>query len=57
MQLPGRNSLVVFLAAALFGCGGNADFTDLQEFMDDVESRPKGRIDPLPPFEQVAPFA
>ncbi len=57
MQLPGRNSLIVFLAATLFGCGGTADFTDLQEFMDDVESRPKGRIDPLPPFEQVAPFA
>ena len=25
--------------------------------MDEVDARPKGRIQPLPPFEQVPPFA
>jgi type IV pilus assembly protein PilP len=25
--------------------------------MEEVQSRPPGRIEPLPPFEQVPPFA
>lgn len=50
---------VVLLCSALIltGCGGSGDQADLQAFMDEVKSRPKGRIDPLPPFEQVPPFA
>ena len=32
-------------------------FDDLDDFMADVNARPKQRIAPLPPFEQVPPFA
>ena len=57
MQISSRNFLVVLLFTGLFGCDASTDYSDLQEFMDEVEERPKGRIDPLPPFEQVAPYA
>ena len=43
--------------ALLAGCGGGSDFGDIQSYMDEVNARPKGRIEPLPPFEQVPPFA
>lgn len=43
-------------ALLLTGCG-NDDFSDLQAFMDEVKSRPKGRIEPLPTIQTVAPFA
>jgi len=46
-------SLVMLLSA----CGGGNDFQDLQAFMDEVDSRPKGSIEPLPPFQRVPPFA
>jgi type IV pilus assembly protein PilP len=52
-----KNTIVVLLAATLFGCGGSDDFADLQGFMAEVDARPKQRIEPLPPFEQVPPFA
>lgn len=45
------------LAAALAGCGSSGDHQDLRAFMDEVQARPPGRIEPLPPFEQVPPFA
>ncbi|MCZ6854048.1 MAG: pilus assembly protein PilP [Gammaproteobacteria bacterium] len=57
MQFLGRSFLFIFLTALLSGCGGATDFSDLEEFMAEVESRPKSRIQPLPPFEQVAPFS
>ena len=41
----------------LAGCGGGNDFQDLQAFMDEVDARPKGAIEPLPPFQRVPPFA
>lgn len=41
-----------FLAA----CSPNNDYSDLNSFMDEVDSRPRGRIDPLPPIETVPPF-
>ena len=41
----------------LTGCGGSADNSDLRAWMEEVRSRPKGRIEPLPPFEQIPPFA
>ena len=57
MQFLGRSFLFVFLFAALFGCDSNSDVSDLKEFIAEVESRPKGSIQPLPPFETVAPYA
>lgn len=44
----------VFLVS-LTGCGGD-DFTDLQKFIQEVHSRPKGAIDPLPETKVVEPF-
>ena len=52
-----KHIVIVLLGSALFGCSGDSDFADLQAFMDEVDARPKGRIQPLPPFEQVPPFA
>ena len=52
-----KSTIVVLLATALFGCGSGEDFGDLQAFMIEVDGRPKQRIEPLPPFEQVPPFA
>lgn len=49
--------LAVAAVAVLGGCGSASEHEDLQAFIDEVESRPPGRIEPLPPFEQVAPFA
>ncbi len=50
-------AIIVLLSTSVLGCGGNDDFTDLREFMSDVNARPKQRIEPLPPFEQIPPFA
>ena len=45
------------LAVALTGCSSGRDFPDLRAFVAEEQSKPPGRIEPLPPFEQVAPFA
>jgi len=42
---------------ALSACSPDTDFADLNEFMDEVDSRPRGRIEPLPPIETVPPFS
>jgi type IV pilus assembly protein PilP len=65
MQILGKNPprrrwtpwVLISLASALAGCGGGGDHADLRSFMDEVQKRPPGRIEPLPPFEQVPPFA
>ena len=45
------------IVAALIGCSPSRDYSDLEAFMDEVDSRPRGRIDPIPPLETVAPFS
>ena len=50
-------SLLGFCVMLLTACGGSSSFSDLEDFMDEVDSRPKGRIEPLPPIETVRPFA
>ena len=42
---------------ALSACTGSGEFKDLQAFMDEVESRPKGQIEPLPEFLPYQAFA
>lgn len=42
---------------ALSACSGNGEFKDLQAFMDEVEARPKGQIEPLPEFLPYQAFA
>ena len=58
MQILSKRALATAaLAAALAGCGSSGDHQDLRAFMEEVQARPPGRIEPLPPFEQVPPFA
>lgn len=44
-----------FLFSLLSGCGGQ-DLADLQSWVAEVKSRPKGPIEPLPEFKTVEPF-
>lgn len=53
----GKFAVAVGFTAVLAGCGSDRDFDDLEQFMSEVQQRPPGRIEPLPPFEQVAPFS
>jgi type IV pilus assembly protein PilP len=46
-------SLVVSIA--LVGCGDD-DFSDLKQYIADVNARPKGTIEPLPEIKTVEPF-
>ena len=57
MRRSTRLIALAVAAIALVGCGGSADYDDLQAFMDEVESRPKGRIAPLPEFRAYEAFA
>lgn len=47
----------VLAAALLAACSPDTDYSDLNAFMDEVDSRPRGRIEPLPPIETVPPFS
>lgn len=51
------SALALTMTVTVAGCGSDTEFQDLRAFMDEVQSKPPGRIEPLPPFEQVAPFA
>ncbi len=50
-------SLPLVLAALQLGGCGTGDFTDIDEFMADVRSRPKGAIEPMPKEVVYKPFA
>jgi type IV pilus assembly protein PilP len=52
-----RATLLMASAALLGGCSLGGDHADLRSFMDEVRARPPGQIQPLPPLEQVPPFA
>lgn len=52
IDLTGLSVLLLLVS----GCGSSNN-DDLQAWMQEVQNRPKGRIEPLPPFEQVPPFA
>jgi type IV pilus assembly protein PilP len=47
----------VFALASLSACSPSKDYSDLNAFMDEVDSRPRGRIEPLPPIETIPPFS
>ena len=53
-RIPGMLLICTF---ALGGCAGSDKDDELAAFYAEVEARGKGRIEPLPPFEQVAPFS
>lgn len=44
------------LVLVLAGCGVSNDFSDLQNYMDEVRARPKGSIEPLPKFQPYEAF-
>jgi len=53
-----RRALLSLATAALIaGCSGNGDFQDIKAFMDEVDSRGKGQIEPLPEFLAYQAFA
>ena len=49
-------SFSLVMLALLAACSPSKDYSDLNAFMDEVDSRPKGRIEPLPPIETIPPF-
>jgi type IV pilus assembly protein PilP len=57
--MKGYRIAVGALLASLFltGCSPSSDYSDLQAFMDEVDSRSPGRIEPLPPIETIPPFS
>lgn len=46
----------ILFSLGLAGCA-DTEYSDLQAFMDEVDSRPRGAIEPLPPFQQTEPSA
>ena len=57
MRSPQLLIFCVLASLGLTGCTASKDFSDIEEFMDEVESRPRGRIEPLPPIETVPLFS
>ena len=49
--------LALALALVLAGCKPNRDYSDLEQYMKEMDERTPGRIEPLPIIETVAPFA
>jgi len=56
MRIGVGRPLALVGVLVLAGCGGG-DFADIEAYMAEVDARPRGSIEPLPPFEQVQPFA
>lgn len=46
----------IISAGLLVGCSSSGDYADLQSFLDEVDAKPKGQIEPLPPFVPYKPF-
>jgi len=42
---------------SLVGCSSSGDFADLQAKMAEIKARPRGRIEPPPEFNPIAPVA
>jgi len=49
--------LLVASVVLLGACAGGDRYTDIKQFMDQVDAKPKGRIEPLPEFQQYQAFA
>jgi type IV pilus assembly protein PilP len=53
-----HHAWVALLGAVLLaGCAGGDKFADIKAFMDEVDAKPKGRIEPLPEFLPYQAFA
>lgn len=51
-----KSFMVGLFCLALTACGGD-DFSDLEQKLAEIQARPKGQIDPLPPLKTTEPFA
>jgi type IV pilus assembly protein PilP len=49
-------AFLVLLLLSLAGCGDGGDFSDLQAYMEEVRSSPRGGIEPLPQPEPYESF-
>jgi type IV pilus assembly protein PilP len=53
-----HHAVVALLAGvALTGCMGGDRYADIKKFMDEVDAKPKGAIEPLPEFLPYQAFA
>ena len=52
-----RAGVLIGLAFLTAACGSGGDFADIDRFVSEVEAQEAPPIEPLPPFEQVEPFA
>lgn len=52
-----RGVALLFVFALVSACSSSGRYADIDAFMADVESRPKGQIAPLPEFEPYQPFS
>ncbi len=52
-----RKGLIMLALLSVAACSPSNDYADINAFMDEVDARPRGRIEPLPPIETVPPFS
>ena len=58
MSFSLRNLMIlVSVATVLAGCSEGSRYADLDQFMKDVQARPKPPVSPLPEFKAYEPFA
>jgi type IV pilus assembly protein PilP len=50
-------AVLVTVLATLTGCGAGQEHSDLRSWIEQVQTKPAGKVEPLPSFEQVPPFA
>ncbi|WP_392893553.1 pilus assembly protein PilP [Pseudomonas migulae] len=53
---PIRSIAIIALLAALAGCGGGNDFSDLDAYMNEMRLRAPGKIEPTPTFRSYPTF-
>lgn len=51
-----RYIVLLGLALIVTGCSSGGDHSDLDQFINEVKSRPQGKIEPLPPFRPYEAF-
>lgn len=56
MRFFNDRGIFCILLLMLGGCSSGNKFEDLNKFIADVENKPKGKIQPLPPFEPYQAF-
>lgn len=56
MRFSNYRGIFYILLLILSGCSSASKFSDLNDFIAEVGSRPKGKIQPLPPFEPYQAF-